>query len=60
MLKVKVDLQQDLDPQETGEWLEALHQIIDESGPDRAAYLLERLRNKAAVSGVPCRLPPAK
>ena len=53
MLKVKVDLQQDLNPLETSEWLEALDQVIDEGGPDRAAYLLERLRNKAATSGVP-------
>src|SRR5690242_13796690 len=30
----------DLDPQETSEWVEALDEVIDEAGPDRAAYLL--------------------
>ena len=28
----------DLNPQETTEWVEALDQVIDEAGPDRAAY----------------------
>ena len=37
----------DLDPQETAEWVEALDQVIDEAGPDRAAYLLERLGERA-------------
>jgi pyruvate dehydrogenase E1 component len=41
----------DLDPQETAEWVEALDQIIDEAGPDRAAYLLQRLTERAQVSG---------
>ena len=31
----------DLDPQETAEWVEALDQVIDQAGPDRAAYLLD-------------------
>jgi pyruvate dehydrogenase E1 component len=35
----------DLDPRETAEWLEALEQIIDETGPDRAAFILERLND---------------
>ena len=37
----------DLNPQETAEWLEALDQVIDEAGPDRAAYLLEQLTERA-------------
>jgi pyruvate dehydrogenase E1 component len=41
----------DLDPQETAEWVEALDQVIDEAGPDRAAYLLERLTDRAQVNG---------
>src|ERR1051326_7059633 len=41
----------DLDPQETGEWEEALDQVIDEAGPDRAAYLLERLTEPALING---------
>jgi len=41
----------DRDPQETAEWLEALDQVIDESGPDRAAYLLEELSDRARANG---------
>ena len=41
----------DLDPQETAEWVEALDQVIDEAGPDRAAYLLEQLTERARVNG---------
>ena len=46
----------DLDPYETAEWVEALDQVIDERGPDRAAYLLEQLSEKARLNGVD--LPP--
>ena len=42
----------DLDPPATAEWLESLDQIVDEEGPDRAAYLLEQLRQRALASGV--------
>ncbi len=41
----------DLDPQETAEWVEALDQVIDEAGPDRAAYLLEQLNERARANG---------
>ena len=41
----------DLDPQETSEWVEALDQVIDEAGPDRAAYLLEKLTDRARANG---------
>jgi len=41
----------DLNPQETAEWLEALDQILDESGPDRAIYLLEQLAQRARAGG---------
>jgi pyruvate dehydrogenase E1 component len=41
----------DLDPQETAEWLESLDQIIDDAGPDRAAFLLERLTERARTGG---------
>src|SRR5579859_2141931 len=37
----------DLDPQETSEWLEALDQIVEEAGPDRAAFLMERMAERA-------------
>ncbi len=52
MLKVKAQSPDDLNPQETSEWVEALDQIIDEAGPDRASYLLERLMERAANLGV--------
>src|SRR6478672_13845394 len=41
----------DLDPQETREWLDALDQILDEAGPDRASYLLDRLNKRATAAG---------
>jgi pyruvate dehydrogenase E1 component len=41
----------DLDPQETSEWVEALDEVIDEAGPDRAAYLLEQLTERARAFG---------
>jgi pyruvate dehydrogenase E1 component len=52
MLKTKVQAPDDLDPQETSEWVEALDEIVDEAGPDRASYLLERLMDRAANLGV--------
>ena len=51
MLKTKVEKQEDLNPQETAEWLEALEQIIDEAGPNRASYLLDRLVERGRLSG---------
>ena len=42
----------DLDPRETAEWLEALDQIVEGSGPDRAAFLLEQLTDRARRTGV--------
>jgi len=41
----------DQNPQETSEWSEALDQVLDEQGPDRAAYLLEQLTERARASG---------
>src|SRR5213078_1225036 len=52
MLKAKVDAPDDLNPQETSEWVEALDDMIDQAGPDRASYLLERLMERAANLGV--------
>jgi len=52
MLKPRVEAPDDLNPQETGEWIEALDDIIDQEGPDRAGYLLERLMERAANLGV--------
>jgi pyruvate dehydrogenase E1 component len=52
MLKTKEERQTDLNPQETSEWLEALEQVVDEAGPDRAAYLLTKLIDHASEFGV--------
>src|SRR5215470_18756553 len=41
----------DLNPQETSEWVEALDQVLDQAGPDRAAYLLDRLTERARANG---------
>ncbi|MSR14352.1 MAG: pyruvate dehydrogenase (acetyl-transferring), homodimeric type [Gammaproteobacteria bacterium] len=42
----------DLDPQETQEWLEALAAVAQGEGIERAHYLLERLIDSARRSGV--------
>ncbi|MBK6618367.1 MAG: pyruvate dehydrogenase (acetyl-transferring), homodimeric type [Nitrosomonas sp.] len=42
---------QDIDPQETQEWLEALESVLLNEGAERAHYLLERLVEKARRSG---------
>jgi pyruvate dehydrogenase E1 component len=52
MLKPKAEVSEDLNPQETSEWLEALDQVIDEFGPDRARYLLNKLADRAYTLGV--------
>lgn len=46
-------LAHDGDPQETSEWLDALQYVIDSAGTDRAAFLLERLKERAFSRGVP-------
>src|SRR5260370_19557463 len=43
---------EDLNPQETSEWLEAFDQILEDGGTPRAAYLLNRLTHHAAQYGV--------
>ena len=45
------DISPDVDPQETREWLEALDSVLENEGPERAHYLLERLVEKARRSG---------
>ncbi|MCC7153440.1 MAG: pyruvate dehydrogenase (acetyl-transferring), homodimeric type [Bryobacterales bacterium] len=55
-MRTKVDKPEDLNPAETSEWLEALDQVIDEGGPDRASFLLERLSHHAALQGAPAAL----
>jgi pyruvate dehydrogenase E1 component len=43
--------QDDLDPTETREWLDALDAIIEREGVERAHYLIERLVDQARRSG---------
>ncbi|QSA98686.1 pyruvate dehydrogenase (acetyl-transferring), homodimeric type [Methylococcus sp. EFPC2] len=43
--------QDDLDPTETREWLDALEAIIETEGVERAHYLIERLVDQARRSG---------
>src|SRR5689334_23266228 len=52
MLKTKTEASEDLNPQETIEWIDSLEQVIDEEGPDRASYLLQALNERAAEFGV--------
>lgn len=44
--------QNDGNPEETKEWLEAFHSVVDEEGIDRAQYLLNRLSDQASIEGV--------
>lgn len=41
----------DTNPEETNEWIEALDNILEEGGPRRAHYLLEKLIDKARRKG---------
>ena len=42
----------DIDPSETGEWLDSLDAVIDSRGRSRARYLLARLMERANEQGV--------
>ncbi len=51
-MKMNVDLfHEDVDPQETREWKEALVEVIERDGPERAHFLIEALVEKARRSG---------
>ena len=41
----------DIDPQETQEWLDALEAVMEREGAERAHYLLEKLIDKARRTG---------
>ena len=47
---------QDVDPQETREWLEALDAVIDNDGYDRAGDLVEKVVHHARKVGAPVEL----
>ncbi|KTC89058.1 pyruvate dehydrogenase (acetyl-transferring), homodimeric type [Fluoribacter dumoffii] len=42
----------DLDPTETREWLDALQAVLINDGPERGAFLLKQLLNKANTEGL--------
>ncbi|RQR53140.1 alpha-ketoglutarate dehydrogenase [Burkholderia sp. Bp9125] len=42
----------DADPEETGEWLDALDAVVAHVGRDRAQYLLDRLAEHARANGL--------
>src|SRR5260221_12727229 len=42
----------DSDPTDTGAWIESLDTVLHSEGPHRARYLLGRLIDHAAASGV--------
>ena len=42
----------DIDAEETQEWLQALHGVVEEVGPDRARFLLSRLSAAAQQWGI--------
>lgn len=46
------DVNKDIDPVETREWLDALQSVFATDGPERAAFLLEQLTNKANAEGL--------
>src|SRR5210317_1708287 len=41
----------DIDPEETQEWIESLDSVLEREGPQRAHYLLEKLIDKRRRSG---------
>ena len=45
----------DHDPTETQEWLDSLRAVLQYAGPDRAKYLLGKLREEALLTGA---MPP--
>src|SRR6056297_209549 len=44
--------QTDVDPAETAEWLSSLQYVLQSKGPERARFLLDQLRDRAATQGV--------
>ena len=42
----------DIDPIETREWLDAIQSVVNNDGDDRAAFLIQALLNKADAEGI--------
>lgn len=45
-------MQEDIDSLETQEWLDSLHSVIRHAGPERAAFILKQLSDRATDAGV--------
>ena len=45
-------VRQDIDHQETREWIDALTAVIEKEGPERAHFLLEQLLEQARQSSI--------
>ena len=43
----------DTDPQETKEWVDAIHSVIRAEGVERAHFLIERIAERATRDGMP-------
>ncbi len=50
--QVNLEVAQDTDPAETAEWVAALNEVVSQKGPQRAGFLLSRLRDHARGAGV--------
>ncbi|MEJ7893095.1 MAG: pyruvate dehydrogenase (acetyl-transferring), homodimeric type [Solirubrobacteraceae bacterium] len=48
-----MSIRDDIDPQETREWLEALDDVLHADGPERAEALIAELLHRARLRGVP-------
>ena len=44
-------LNQDIDALETQEWIESMESVLENEGPERAHYILEKLIERARRSG---------
>ncbi|MCC6294126.1 MAG: pyruvate dehydrogenase (acetyl-transferring), homodimeric type, partial [Bryobacterales bacterium] len=59
MYRTKDQVSQDANAQETSEWLEALDEVIDLAGPDRAKALLQELVDRAYLHGMNSPVKPS-
>ena len=59
MYRIKDQAGQDASAQETAEWLEALDEVIDLAGPDRAKALLQELVDRAYLHGMNSPVKPS-
>src|ERR1043165_4863163 len=56
-MSVNGEVQNDIDAAKTKEWLDSLTRVLEGEGPDRARFLLDKLRLKAQRNGVDVTTP---